>query len=199
MASGGGLFQPVGQVRFTNVAIVKYKKQGKRFEVTCYRNKVVNWRNKVETDVDEVLQAPYVFTNASKVRGADFGCRHFAEGHSSQGVQAKTKDLKAVFGTEDHLQCCLFILEKGELQVSDKEREVQLDRYVLVPCVCHLLPTTFVVHSMFRDVATIIADKCINPDTGIPHPVSATHLAAPSPAPPHDFSARCRCLSLRQP
>ena len=46
-----------------------------------------------------------------------------------QGVQAKTKDLKAVFGTEDHLQCCLFILEKGELQVSDKEREVQLDRF----------------------------------------------------------------------
>ncbi len=45
-----------------------------------------------------------------------------------QGIQAKTKDLKAVFGTEDHLKCCLFILEKGELQVSDKEREAQLDR-----------------------------------------------------------------------
>jgi hypothetical protein len=72
MASGGGLFQPIGQVKFTNVAFVKYKKQGKRFEVTCYRNKVVNWRNKVETDIDEVLQAPYVFSNASKVR-ADFG------------------------------------------------------------------------------------------------------------------------------
>ncbi len=25
---------------------------------------------------------------------------------------------------------------------------------------------------MFRDVATIIADKCINPNTGIPHLVS---------------------------
>lgn len=137
MASGGGLFQPVGQVRFTNVAIVKYKKQGKRFEVTCYRNKVVNWRNKVETDVDEVLQAPYVFTNASKVGFADFDAGHFATLYTTQGIQAKASDLKAVFGTDDHLQCCLFILEKGELQVSDKEREVQLDRCVLVPCLRH--------------------------------------------------------------
>jgi ribosome maturation protein SDO1 len=43
----------VNQVRLTNVAIVKIKKSGKRFEIACYKNKVVNWRNKVETDLDE--------------------------------------------------------------------------------------------------------------------------------------------------
>lgn len=32
--------QPVGQVRLTNVAIVRYKKMGKRFEVAAYKNKV---------------------------------------------------------------------------------------------------------------------------------------------------------------
>ena len=36
-----------GQKRLTNVALVKYKKHGKKFEIACYRNKVVNWRNGV--------------------------------------------------------------------------------------------------------------------------------------------------------
>lgn len=61
--------QPVTQVRLTNVAIVKMKKLGLRFEVACYKNKVVNWRNGVETDLDEVLQIRSVFENVSKVGG----------------------------------------------------------------------------------------------------------------------------------
>jgi ribosome maturation protein SDO1 len=36
-----------GQKRLTNIAVVKYKKQGKRFEIACYKNKVINWRNGV--------------------------------------------------------------------------------------------------------------------------------------------------------
>ena len=55
------------QVRLTNVALVKMKKHGFRFEVACYKNKVVNYRNKVETNLDEVLQIRNVFQNVSKV------------------------------------------------------------------------------------------------------------------------------------
>jgi uncharacterized protein YecE (DUF72 family) len=58
---------PVNQVRLTNVAYVRLQKRGKRFEIACYRNKVLNWRNKIETDLGEVLQAYTVFTNVSKV------------------------------------------------------------------------------------------------------------------------------------
>ena len=36
-----------GQKRLTNVAVVRLKKKGKRFEIACYKNKVVNWRNGV--------------------------------------------------------------------------------------------------------------------------------------------------------
>lgn len=36
-----------GQKRLTNVAVVRYKKMGKRFEVACYKNTVVNWRTGV--------------------------------------------------------------------------------------------------------------------------------------------------------
>lgn len=54
-------------MRLTNVAVVRLTKTGKRFEIACYRNKVVNWRNRVETDLDEVLQIESVFENVSKV------------------------------------------------------------------------------------------------------------------------------------
>ena len=47
----------------------------------------------------------------------------------------------------------LQILAKGELQVSEKERHAQLE-------------------SMFRDIATTVADKCVNPDTNRPYTVT---------------------------
>jgi hypothetical protein len=34
----------VGQKRLTNIAVVRLKKNGKRFEIACYRNKVSDWR-----------------------------------------------------------------------------------------------------------------------------------------------------------
>ena len=46
---------PVNQKVLTNVALVRLKKGGKAFEVACYRNKVANWRNKQETDINEVI------------------------------------------------------------------------------------------------------------------------------------------------
>ena len=52
----------------------------------------------------------------------------------------------------------LQILSKGELQVSDKERKANLE-------------------SSFREVATIVADKCINPDTERPYPVTMIEKA----------------------
>lgn len=102
------LVQPIGQKRLTNVAVVRLKKHGNRFEVACYKNKVLSWRSGVEKDLDEVLQSHTVYSNVSK------------------GILAKTKELVAAFGTDDQEKICLEILEKGELQVAGKERESQL-------------------------------------------------------------------------
>lgn len=132
--------QPTGQKRLTNVAIVRLKKGGKRFEIASYPNKVVSWRNKVETDIDEVLQTHTVFTNVSK------------------GEVAKATELKSIFGTDNQSEICLQILSKGELQVSEKERHAQLE-------------------SMFRDIATIVADKCVNPETNRPYTVTMIEKA----------------------
>ncbi|ERN19863.1 ribosome maturation protein SBDS [Amborella trichopoda] len=102
------LVQPIGQKRLTNVAVVRLKKHGMRFEIACYKNKVLSWRSGVEKDLDEVLQSQTVYSNVSK------------------GVLAKSKELIMAFGSDDHSKICLEILEKGELQVAGKERESQL-------------------------------------------------------------------------
>jgi hypothetical protein len=81
--------QPVGQKRLTNVAVVRLRKQGHRFEIACFKNKVLSWRARVEKDIDEVLQTHTVFSNVSK------------------GVLAKSTDLIQVFGTDDEDKVCL--------------------------------------------------------------------------------------------
>nr|XP_020174791.2 ribosome maturation protein SBDS-like [Aegilops tauschii subsp. strangulata] len=90
------------------MAVVRLRRGGQRFEIACFPNKVVNWRDRVEKDLDEVLQSDNVYSNVSK------------------GVLAKSKDLIRIFATDDLVEICLEILEKGELQVSGKEREAQL-------------------------------------------------------------------------
>ncbi|VDN25708.1 unnamed protein product [Gongylonema pulchrum] len=82
---------PTNVKLLTNVAVVRMKKCGKRFEIACYKNKVVNWRNKTEKDIDEVLQTDTVFTNVSK------------------GQVAKREELVAAFGTEDQLEICKIV------------------------------------------------------------------------------------------
>ena len=41
------IFQPSNQIRLTNVSVVRLKKGGKRFELACYKNKIMEWRNGV--------------------------------------------------------------------------------------------------------------------------------------------------------
>lgn len=41
------IFTPINQVKLTNVAVVRLRKGGKRFEIACYRNKVQEYRNKM--------------------------------------------------------------------------------------------------------------------------------------------------------
>lgn len=41
------IFTPVNQVKLTNVAVVRLKKGGKRFEVACYKNRINDFRTKM--------------------------------------------------------------------------------------------------------------------------------------------------------
>jgi ribosome maturation protein SDO1 len=126
---------PFTQVRLTNVAIVKLKKGKKRFEIACYKNKVVNWREGLETDLSEVLQMDEIFKDVVR------------------GDKAKNKDILAAFGTTDRKKVCMEILTKGAFQVSEKERAVQIE-------------------TLFKEIACIIVEKCIDHSTQRPFTVS---------------------------
>lgn len=124
--------QPVNQVRLTNVAVVRLSRGGHRFEVACYRNKIVNYRQGTETDLSEVLQTERVFTNVSK------------------GQFANSKILQKCFDTTDEEEVCRFILDKGDVQVSDQERAAQLE-------------------STIREVASMVSEKCVHPVSRRPY------------------------------
>lgn len=124
---------PVNQVRLTNVAIVRHKAKGQRFEVACYKNKVQNYRDNVENDLNEVLQIYEIFTNVSK------------------GELAKKAEIKKCLH-EDKDEAIKIILEKGELQVSELERESEFE-------------------SLKLKIANIASTMCVNKETSVPFPV----------------------------
>ena len=94
----------------------------------------MNWRNKIETDLEEVLQIDNIFTNVSK------------------GTLANSKDLMECFGTMDRNIICMEILNKGDIQINEKER-IALQENLL------------------RDIAQIVVEKSINPETHRPYTV----------------------------
>ena len=121
--------QPSNQIKLTNVSLVRLKKAKKRFEIACYKNKVLEWRSGLETDLDNVLQINSVFLNVSK------------------GQTAPSSDLAKAFGSKTPInEIILEILNKGELQVGEKERHAQLER----------------VHN---EVVGIVATKLVDPKT----------------------------------
>ncbi|KAK5116495.1 hypothetical protein LTR62_008044 [Meristemomyces frigidus] len=118
--------QPSNQIRLTNVSLVRLKKGKKRFEIACYKNTVQSYRAGHEKDLDNVLQIPNVFTNVSK------------------GAVAPNEDLKKSFPGLSREQVVQEILDKGEIQVGEKERGVELER-------------------LQREVVEIVAGRVVDP------------------------------------
>jgi len=67
----------------------------------------------------------------------------------SRGVVVNPIDLSNTFNTENKDEIIEIILEKGEIQNSELERKQTYDK-------------------MFKDIATIICDKCVNSENGAP-------------------------------
>lgn len=121
--------QPSNQIKLTNVSLVRLRKGKKRFEIPCYKNKILEYRSGTEKDLDNVLQIHNVFLNVSK------------------GQTAPNADLEKAFGKGvSRDEVVLEILNKGEIQVGDKERGAELDR-------------------MHKEVIDIVAGKVVDPKT----------------------------------
>lgn len=132
--------QPSNQIKLTNVSLVRMRKGKKRFEIACYQNKVQDWRLRVEKDLDEVLQIPQVFMNVSK------------------GQVANNDDLLTAFGTTNHDEVILEILDKGEIQLNEKERSANL-------------------RQKQNEFLNLISTKCINPRSKKRYPPSMIQKA----------------------
>ena len=121
--------QPSNQIKLTNVSLIRLRKGKKRFEIPCYKNKILEYRNGTEKDLDNVLQINNVFLNVSK------------------GQTAPNADLEKSFGKGmSREQVVLEILNKGDIQVGEKERGAELDR-------------------MHKEVIDIVAGKVVDPKT----------------------------------
>lgn len=91
----------------------------------------MSWRKGLEKDIDEVVQSHEVFVNVSK------------------GVVANKDVLQKAFKESDTEKILLMILNKGELQVTSKERQQTKE-------------------NLLQEIASIVADKCVDAETQRP-------------------------------
>ncbi|KAL4808192.1 SBDS protein C-terminal domain-containing protein [Aspergillus unguis] len=83
----------------------------KRFELACYKNKLLEYRSGAEKDLDNVLQVPTIFLSVSKAQ------------------TAPSAELTKAFGADyiaDEIR--QEILRKGEVQVGERERKEIAER-----------------------------------------------------------------------
>lgn len=76
----------------------------------------------------------------------------------SKGEVAKSNDLQKAFGTSSVDDVVKEILKKGEVQVGEKEREHDLT-------------------ALRKEIATLVAEKCVDPATQRPYPVGMIEKA----------------------
>ncbi|CAG9581933.1 conserved hypothetical protein [Leishmania major strain Friedlin] len=132
---------PLSQRRHTNIAVVRYSKNGVKLEIACYKNKVISYRSGTENRLDEVLQVERIFANVAR------------------GYLASEKEIQTVFGGEmTEAEAIRYMLDHGELQVAQQERAAEVDE-------------------MFKDIAVIISQKCINTKTQRPFPPQVVEQA----------------------
>ncbi|KAJ4288421.1 hypothetical protein N0V90_011656 [Kalmusia sp. IMI 367209] len=102
--------QPMNQIKLANVAYVRMRKGGKRFELACYPNKIQDWRNETETDINNVLQIDGVWINVAK------------------GQRASKADLAKAWEGKPEKDIIKDMLKNGEYQIGEKERNAELER-----------------------------------------------------------------------
>ncbi|KAF4977377.1 hypothetical protein FZEAL_6089 [Fusarium zealandicum] len=165
--------QPSNQIKLTNVSLVRLKKGKKRFELACYKNKVLEWRSGIETDLDNVLQIPSVFLNVSK------------------GQTAPREDLDKAFGKGKAADdIILEILKKGEMQVGEKERAAQLER--VHNEVVGIVASKLVDPRTKRVYTSGMIDKALDMLSSQAHTATPDKSAAGTPATGDDGEAKPR-------
>lgn len=115
------------------INVARLKREGENFEVVINPEQAVKFK---KTGVwDDVLKFPQVFTNAKK------------------GEVASETRLKAIFDTIDQEEIAKIIIQKGEVQITSEQRNVEQEQ-------------------KRNRIISIIQTNGIDPKTGLPHPLT---------------------------
>ncbi len=88
-----------------HVNLARLKKGGKNFEVVIDPDKAVEYKEKKEIEIKEVLKSQEIFSDAKK------------------GMAASDNDIKQIFETDDPLKIAGIIIGEGEIQLTQDHRD----------------------------------------------------------------------------
>jgi ribosome maturation protein SDO1 len=89
--------------------IVRFEKDGKRFEILANPDKVVEYREGKKIPISEVVHGDFIYRDARK------------------GLKASPADIEKVFGTQDVSKVMHEILVKGEIQLTTEQRRRMIE------------------------------------------------------------------------
>lgn len=116
-----------------SVNLLRYKSHGKSFEIAIEPDKAVEFREGDAVDIDEIITSDGIFEDMKK------------------GLVASQEDLQKVFETTDTNKIVSIMLEKGEIQFTQKYRAALRER-------------------KHNKIVNLIHINAVDPKTGLPHP-----------------------------
>ncbi|MCA9478371.1 MAG: ribosome assembly factor SBDS [Nanoarchaeota archaeon] len=116
-----------------SVNLLRFKSHGKIFEIAVDPDKAVAYREGDQVDLEEIITSDSIFEDMKK------------------GLVAKKEDLLEVFESTDTNKIVALMLEKGELQFTQKYRSALREK-------------------KFNKIVNLIHVNAIDPKTGFPHP-----------------------------
>jgi len=113
--------------------VARFEKSGKRFEILVDPDKAFNYKQTKKGDIYEILVVDEIFSDANK------------------GTRASEEDIKKIFSTDDVYEVAKKILDKGDLQITTKQRQELIEKNK-------------------KKISYIISRCAVDPRTKLPHP-----------------------------
>lgn len=128
------------RVDLGNLTVVRYTSHGKRFEIIVDPENAWLYKQGEKIPIDDIVEGFTVFENLSK------------------GLKADTTILADVFGSEDEKSIIMSILDKGELLITQEQR----NRFL---------------KEKREEIINYLMKHAVNPKTKSPHPASRIEKA----------------------
>jgi ribosome maturation protein SDO1 len=113
--------------------LAKIKKEGEMFEVVVDPDLAIEYKHGKNIDIKDVLKSEKIMNDAKKK------------------LFASETEMKAIFGTDDHLKVADIIIREGAIELTEEYRKKLREEKK-------------------RKIISIISRNCVDPKTDIPHP-----------------------------